>query len=222
MRFPVLLFALGAIAVACNSPAPDAKSPLLTPAEAQVGAPAPDSFVVHFETTRGDFDLKVRRDWAPLGAGRVYYLASNGFFDSVRFFRVLPGFLVQFGINGNPKVTTVWKDRRFKDDPFARHSNARGTVSFATDGPNTRNTQLFINYKDNAPLDKDGFVPVGEVTSGMAVLDSLYDGYGEGPPYGIGPNQGLVMKNGNAYLAKFFPSFDFVKSAKVSAKWSAP
>lgn len=210
------------VGVGCSTPASDGKSPLLSPDAAVLEAPVPDSFVVHFATSHGEFDVKVHRDWAPLGAGRLYYLVSNGFYDDVRFFRVLEGFMVQFGVNGDPKVSDVWKDRRIADDPFAKHSNLRGTVSFANEGPNTRNTQLFVNYKNNPALDKDGFVPVGEVIAGMGKVDSLYDGYGEGPPGGIGPNQTRIVKQGNAYLAKFFPNFDYVKTARVTSKWPAP
>ncbi|MDB4913350.1 MAG: peptidyl-prolyl cis-trans isomerase PpiA precursor [Gemmatimonadetes bacterium] len=217
-----LFMGLLAASLGCSSPGTETNAALLKPDDARLAAPAPDSFVVHFETSRGDFDMKVRRSWAPLGAGRLYYLVSNGFYNGARFFRVLEGFMVQFGVNGDPAVSNVWKDRRLGDDPFAKHSNRRGTVSFANEGPNTRNTQLFVNYKDNPALDKDGFVPVGEVVAGMTTVDSLYDGYGEGPPGGIGPNQTRIVRQGNAYLVKFFPFMDYVKTARVSSEWRAP
>lgn len=214
-------YLLGAIVAlaACSAPKSGGTPALLSPDPAKLAGAAPDSFVVHFETSRGDFDVKVRRAWAPLGAGRLYYLASSGFYDSTRFFRVLEGFMVQFGVHGDPAVSDAWKDRKIADDPFAHHSNLRGTMSFANEGPNTRNTQLFINYKNNAALDRDGFVPVGEVVSGMTKVDSLYDGYGEGPPGGIGPNQTRIVKQGNAYLEKFFPSMDYIKSATITTRW---
>ena len=212
---------LAALVVACACTEKKPGNPLLlSPDSATVAAAGPDSFVVHFETSRGNFDMKVHRDWAPRGADRVFYLVNSGFYDSTKFFRVLDGFLAQFGINGEPAVSRVWKTRKLPDDP-ARHPDVRGTVTFASEGPNTRSTQLFINYKNNAYLDKEGFATVGEVVNGMGVVDSLYDGYGEGPPGGIGPNQSRIAQQGNAYLDKFFASLDFIKSARVTARWPA-
>ena len=217
------LFLVGVVlVVACSSGSGDAKGPLRSPDAVKLAAPSPDSFVVHFETTRGAFDMKVHRDWAPLGAARMYYLASSGFYDSTRFFRVLEGFMVQFGVNGDPEVTKVWKDRKITDDPGTTHANVRGTVSFANEGPNSRNTQVFINFKDNTPIARDGFVPIGEITTGMSVVDSLYNRYGEGPPGGIGPSQVRIVKQGNAYLQKEFPNLDFVKTARISSQWPSP
>jgi peptidyl-prolyl cis-trans isomerase A (cyclophilin A) len=158
--------------------------------------------------------IDVRRDWAPQGADRFYNLVKNGFYDDARFFRVIDGFMAQFGIHGNPTVQSAWRNANIKDDPV-KQSNRRGYVTFATAGPNTRTTQLFINYRDNAGLDKQGFAPFGEVVSGMDVVDKLYSGYGEGAPSGRGPNQGRVQAEGNAYLNKEFPRLDYIKSATI-------
>jgi peptidyl-prolyl cis-trans isomerase A (cyclophilin A) len=213
------LFLAGTVVLsACSDARPAASPLLLTPDSSKVAAAGPDSFVVHFETSRGNFDIKAHRDWAPRGADRFYYLASSGFYDSVKFFRVLDGFLVQFGIHGNPAVTRAWKARTFPDDP-PKHPNVRGTVAFASEGVGTRNTQLFINYKNNSYLATEGFAVVGEVVTGMEKVDSLYDGYGEGPPGGIGPNQSRIGEQGNAYLDRFFASLDFVKVARVTGEW---
>jgi peptidyl-prolyl cis-trans isomerase A (cyclophilin A) len=158
--------------------------------------------------------IEVQRDWAPRGADRFYDLVKSGYFDGQRFFRVLSGFMAQFGIHGDPKVSAAWRDRRIPDDSV-RQSNTRGMVSFATAGPNTRTTQVFINYADNSSLDGQGFAPFGRVVEGMAVLDGLFAGYGEGAPRGRGPDQGRVQGEGNAYLAREFPKLDFVKRATI-------
>jgi peptidyl-prolyl cis-trans isomerase A (cyclophilin A) len=156
----------------------------------------------------------VQREWAPIGADRFYSLMKNGFYDEVRFFRVISGFMAQFGIHGDPKVSAVWRDQRLKDDPV-KQSNKRGFVSYATAGPNTRTTQLFINYGDNSRLDQMGFAPFGRVVEGMEVVDRLYAGYGEGAPQGRGPNQARIQTEGNAYLLKEFPDLDYVKRATI-------
>jgi len=175
---------------------------------------APAAFRVRFETSAGSFTVAVHRDWAPLGADRFYNLARSGYFDGVRFFRVLPGFVAQFGMHGDPAVTRAWFTQRFPDDPV-RHTNARGTVTFATSGPDSRTTQLFINYGDNAPLDARGFAPLGEVVEGMEVVDRFYAAYGEGAPQGRGPDQGRIRTEGNAYLERDYPRLDYVKRATV-------
>ena len=175
---------------------------------------APATYKVKMDTSKGAFTITVRRDWAPIGADRFYNLVKAGFYDDVRFFRVLPDFMAQFGIHGRPSVMEAWRPARLKDDPV-KQSNLRGYVTFATGGPNTRTTQLFINFKDNAPLDRQGFAPIGEVTEGMAIVDSLYSGYGEGAPRGKGPDQGAMNMEGNAYLAAKFPKLDFIKSATI-------
>jgi cyclophilin family peptidyl-prolyl cis-trans isomerase len=214
MRFPVPLsrvVAGGALALAA---ACARQSPLLKPNVRAERAAAPDTFVVRFTTTRGPFDVQFVRAWAPRGADRVYYLVRNRYYDGVRFFRVLPGFVAQFGESGDPRVAKLWDVRTFPDDPV-KQSNARGTVTFATAGPNTRTTQLFVSTANNARLDKLGFAPLGRVVSGMGVVDSLYSGYGEGPPKGKGPDQDRMAAEGDAYLAKSFPKLDWIRSAKV-------
>ena len=175
---------------------------------------APPTYKARFDTSKGAFVITVHRDWAPRGADRFYNLVKNGFYDDVRFFRVLDGFMAQIGMNGNPEVQAAWDRSRLQDDPV-KESNKRGYVTFATAGPNTRTTQFFINFRDNAGLDKQGFAPFGEVTSGMDVVDQLYSGYGEGAPRGRGPDQGRIRAEGNAYLTKSFPKLDYVKKATI-------
>ena len=175
---------------------------------------APPTFKANFDTSKGTFVIEVHRDWAPNGADRFYNLVKNGFYDDVRFFRVIPGFMAQFGIHGNPVVATAWRGAPIKDDPV-KQSNKRGFVTFATAGPNTRTTQLFINFGDNASLDKQGFSVFGQVTSGMDVVDKIHGGYGEGAPRGKGPDQGRTQSEGNAYLMKEFPRLDYIKSATI-------
>lgn len=175
---------------------------------------APDQFQARFETTRGDFTLEIRREWAPKGADRFYNLVEIGYFDEVAFFRVIDGFVAQFGLSGNPQINAAWREARIADDPV-RSSNERGTVVFATSGPDSRTTQLFINLVDNPRLDDMGFSPFARVIEGMDVVDSLYSGYGEGAPRGRGPSQGEIHARGNEYLKSQFPSLDFVKTARV-------
>jgi peptidyl-prolyl cis-trans isomerase A (cyclophilin A) len=175
---------------------------------------APATFKASIDTSKGTFVIEVHRDWAPLGADRFYNLVKNGFYDDVRFFRVIPGFMAQFGIHGNPTVASAWRPAQIKDDPV-KQSNKRGFVTFATAGPNTRTTQLFINFGDNASLDRQGFSPFGQVVTGMDVVDKIYSGYGEGAPRGKGPDQGRTQAEGNAYLTKEFPRMDYIKSATI-------
>jgi peptidyl-prolyl cis-trans isomerase A (cyclophilin A) len=175
---------------------------------------APPTFRVDFDTSKGPFVIEVHRDWAPNGADRFYNLVKNGFYDNARFFRVIQGFMVQFGINGDPKISAVWREARIKDDPV-RISNKRTFVTFATAGPNTRTTQVFINYGDNRNLDEMGFAPFGQVVSGMKVVDALYSGYGEGAPQGRGPEQGRLQAEGNQYLARGFANLDYIKKATL-------
>ena len=176
---------------------------------------APPTFKANFETSKGPFVIEVHREWAPIGADRFYNLVRNGFFDDVRFFRVISGFMAQFGIHGTPAVQSAWRAASLKDDPV-RQSNKRGTVTFATAGPNTRTTQFFINFGDNTGLDKQGFAPFGEVVSGMGVVDKINAEYGEGAPRGKGPDQGRLQSEGNAYLNKEFPKLDYIKSATIA------
>jgi len=187
---------------------------LLDPAQATAQAPA--VFKAKFATTKGDFTVEVHRDWSPNGADRFYNLVKLGYFDDAAFFRAIAGFMVQFGIPGSPQVSARWRGANIPDDPASGHSNKRGAVTFAMAGPNTRTTQLFISYGDNANLDGMGFTPFGLVTEGMDVVDSLYQGYGEGAPQGLGPDQGRVQMEGNAYLKKDFPKLDYVKAARLA------
>jgi peptidyl-prolyl cis-trans isomerase A (cyclophilin A) len=175
---------------------------------------APATYKARFDTSKGPVVLEVRRDWAPNGADRFYNLVKNGFYDNTRFFRVISGFMVQFGINGDPAVSAKWRTATIKDDPV-KQSNKRGTITFATSGPNSRTSQVFINFADNSALDSQGFSPFGHVTSGMNVIDALYSGYGEGAPRGRGPDQGRIQMEGNAYLGKQFPKMDYVKKATI-------
>jgi peptidyl-prolyl cis-trans isomerase A (cyclophilin A) len=171
-------------------------------------AKAPDLYKAQFTTTKGDFVVEVHRDWAPLGADRFYNLVMNGFFTDAAFFRVVPNFIVQFGLGANPAVNQVWQKANIKDDPV-KQSNKRGTLTFATAGPNTRTTQLFINFRDNAGLDTQGFAAFGSVTEGMEIVDKLYAGYGERP------DQGRITSEGKAYLDKSFPMLDRITAAKI-------
>ena len=182
--------------------------------DASFAAQAPDSFRARFATTKGDFVIAVHRAWAPLGADRFYNLVRSGYYDGVRFFRVLPGFMAQFGIHGDTAVTTAWRERRIPDDPV-RRTNVRGMVTFATAGPGTRTTQIFINYGNNDRLDGMGFAPFGQVVEGMEVVDSLYGAYGEGTPRGRGPDQFRLNVEGEKYLARQFPKLDKIKKATV-------
>ncbi|HEY7473227.1 MAG TPA: peptidylprolyl isomerase [Gemmatimonadota bacterium] len=175
---------------------------------------APETFRVRFETTAGDFVVESRRGWAPRGVDRFYNLICEGFYDEVRFFRVIEGFMAQFGIAADPGTAPGWHRDRIEDDPVTE-SNTRGRVSFATAGPGTRTTQLFINYGDNSRLDGQGFAPIGEVVEGMSVVDALHAGYGEGAPRGRGPDQGRIQSEGNAYLEREFPSLDWIRRATI-------
>jgi len=181
---------------------------------AKLAEKAPDSFKVRFDTTKGAITLEVTRSLAPNGADRFYNLVKAGYFKDIAFFRVIPGFMAQFGINGDPKVSAAWRSANINDDPV-KGSNTRGAITFATAGPNTRTTQLFINFGNNVNLDGAGFAPFGKVVEGMDVVDKLNGEYGEGSPGGKGPNQGRVQMEGNAYLKKDFPNLDYIKSATI-------
>ncbi len=173
---------------------------------------APDTFQVKFETTAGDFVVDVTRDWAPKGADQFYEAVKAGFYNDCRFFRVVPNFMVQFGINGNPEVQQKWRTATIADDPVKK-SNTRGMVTFATAGPNTRTTQVFINFKDNSFLDRQGFAPFGKVSDeGMKVVDKINAEYGEKP------NQSSIQKRGNEYLKENFPKLDSIKKATIVEK----
>jgi len=208
IRIACIVSALLALAIAAPAYSQNLGNP------AALKEQAPPVYKVEFDTSKGPFVIEVHRDWAPNGADRFYNLVKNGFYDNVRFFRVVEGFMAQFGISGDPKVSSIWREARIKDDPV-RISNKRTFVTFATAGPNTRTTQVFISFSDNSNLDAQGFAPFGQVVSGMKVVDSLYNGYGEGAPGGRGPDQGRVQKEGNAYLASAFPNLDYVKKATI-------
>lgn len=189
-----------------------AQSPLANPAALTEQAPA--TYKAKFDTTKGSFVIEVQRAWAPNGADRFYNLVKNGFYNDIRFFRVLDGFMAQFGIHGEPATMAKWRVARIPDDPV-RQSNTRGMISFATSGANTRTTQVFINFGNNSALDRMGFAPFGKVVSGMKVVDALYAGYGEGAPQGNGPDQMRMQMEGNSYLAQNFKRLDYIKQATI-------
>lgn len=222
MRNAALVMIAGAFLVGCpkseNRPTRNEGEPEPSPAKetAEVSpetTQAPDQYTVQLDTTEGPIVIDVRREWAPKGADRFYELVETGYYDDVAFFRVIDGFMAQVGISGDPALNAEWRAKPIEDDPV-RASNVRGTVTFATSGPNSRTTQFFINFGDNSRLDGMGFAPFGKVRD-MAPVDALYDGYGEGAPRGRGPSQGRVQTEGNAYLQKSFPELDYIKSAKI-------
>jgi peptidyl-prolyl cis-trans isomerase A (cyclophilin A) len=182
---------------------------------AAVAQAADEPFRVKFETSRGNFVIEVHPDWSPNGAARVKELVEAKYYDECRFFRVIDGFMAQFGMHGDPQTNAAWKEKTIKDDPV-KESNTRGRVTFAMTGqPNSRTTQLFISYKDNSFLDGQRFAPFGEVVEGMDVVDKLYKDYGEGAPNGNGPSQARIAADGNKYLQEKFPRLDFIKTARI-------
>jgi peptidyl-prolyl cis-trans isomerase A (cyclophilin A) len=187
---------------------------LLRPAA--LNSTAPETFQVKFTTTQGDLVVSVHRDWAPLGADRFYNLVKHHFYDGASFFRVLPGFVVQFGIPARPDVARVWSHAAIQDEPV-KQGNKRGYLTYAMGGRNTRTTQVFINLADNSRLDPMGFSAFGQVTEGMDVVEKLYSGYGEGAPQGQGPRQDLIESQGKAYLDKGFPKLDGIKTTALIA-----
>lgn len=209
MKLPRVIATVALAAAASATLAGQALNPLLLTEK------APETFKANFDTTAGPFTIEVHRDWAPLGADRFYNLVKSGYFTDVRFFRVINGFMAQFGIHGDPAVARAWRSARIQDDPV-KQSNREGYVTFATAGPNTRTTQLFINLSDNANLDRQGFAPIGRVASGMDTVKKIYDGYGEGAPRGRGPDQGRIQSEGNAYLSKDFSKLTYIKSATIA------
>jgi peptidyl-prolyl cis-trans isomerase A (cyclophilin A) len=202
--FAAAAIVAGAVGLAAQA---DGKASLKNPASLTEQAPA--TYKAAFDTSAGNFVITVHRTWAPNGADRFYNLVKNGFYDETRFFRVVPNFMVQFGINGEPAVAAAWQNANLKDDPGGKQSNKKGYVTFATRGKDTRTTQVFINFKDNGFLDAQGFTPFGEVTSGMDVVEKITDQYGEKP------NQGSIQQQGNTYLKAQFPKLDYVKKATV-------
>jgi peptidyl-prolyl cis-trans isomerase A (cyclophilin A) len=207
-RRSIIVLALSLLAAPALGQSPNLSNP------AALTEQAPASYKVKFDTTKGAFVIQVNRAWAPNGADRFYNLVKNGFYDNVRFFRVISGFMVQFGINGDPNLSARWREASIKDDPVTQH-NTRGMITFATAGPNTRTTQVFINFADNSQLDSMGFAPFGKVLSGMNVVDAINAEYGEGAPRGRGPDQGRLQTQGNAYLAREFSRMDYVKKATI-------
>ena len=201
MGMVLVIAAAGAVALACGDAAPKVAR------TAPVG-PAPDSFRVAFETTRGRFVVEVVRVSSPHGADRFYSLAADGFFDESAFFRVVPGFVAQFGVNNDRKLNERWDAKTIPDDSV-KVPNTRGTLVFASSGRNSRAHQLFVNLKDNTNLDKQGFSPIGRVVEGMGVADSLYAGYGEQPSYH------LLATLGNSYLKRMFPKVDYIRTAHI-------
>lgn len=212
------MLSAAALALAACDKAGTADQPtgaaLLEPDTAAMKRAAPDSFDVAFETGKGRFVVRAYRAWAPIGVDRFHYLVSNGYYDRVKFFRNIQDFMVQFGIHGDPDVNTAWRDLNIADDPV-RQSNTEGMVTYATGGPNTRTTQLFINKANNANLDQMGFAPIGRVISGIDVVMKLFEGYGEGAPRGGGPEQGRLSREGNRYLNTYFPQLDSIITARV-------
>ena len=205
-----LLFAAAAVIAAVGSVAAQVDlnkaAKLRNPAQLKDTAPA--TFKAKFDTSAGTFVVEAHREWAPKGVDRFYNLVKNGFYDDCRFFRVVPNFVAQFGINGNPSIQAVWRNANLTDDPV-KHGNTKGTVVFATAGPNTRTTQLFINLKDNSGLDRQGFAAFGEVVQGMDVVEKITSQYRERP------QQAEIQARGNAYLKAEFPKMDYIKTAKI-------
>lgn len=201
--------ALAAVLAGCGGGSKEA--PREAPAQA---APVPDAYNVGLDTSEGAVVIHVVKVWAPEGAERFYRLIEQRYYDGARFFRVVPDFVAQFGIAGDPAVSMRWRSMTIADDPV-KESNRRGTITFATSGPNTRTTQVFFNLKDNSFLDSQGFAPFGTVTTGMDVVDRFYAGYRDGPPRGRGPDQALIEAQGNEYLLKEFPRLDYIRAARI-------
>jgi peptidyl-prolyl cis-trans isomerase A (cyclophilin A) len=205
----VLLTAVAAAAVTAGVAAASGGGSLYHPSSLHAKAPA--VYRVRFTTTKGPFVVTVHRKWAPRGADRFYNLARAGFYNHQRLFRVVPGFVVQWGISGTPQISHAWQNATLRDDPV-RHSNKRGTIVFADAGPNTRTTQVFVNLAPNTQLDSQGFAPFGTVTSGFATLKHLYHGYGEAPSN----DQQQITQQGEAFFRKHFPKLDRILKTHVS------
>jgi len=200
-----------AFAVALMTGAAAQAAPEILTDPAKLTAKAPDTFKAKFETTKGTIVIEVYRAWSPNGADRFYNLVKSGYYDGVKFFRVVPDFVAQFGIHGDPSIATKWLKSSIQDDPV-RESNKRGTLTFAMSAqPNSRSVQMFLNLKDNAFLDAKGFAPVGKVVTGQDVVDQLYNGYGEG----LTQLQGRIASEGNAFLEKNYPQLDGIKKAVI-------
>jgi peptidyl-prolyl cis-trans isomerase A (cyclophilin A) len=205
-----LVLALGVLfAIGAPASAQDAFEKLRD--TTQLTETAPPAYRARFDTSQGPFVIEVHREWAPLAADRFYNLVKNGFYDETRFFRVVSGFVAQFGLHAEPSVQARWQTARMKDEPVVQ-SNTRGRVSFTQESmPGTRFTMVFINYADNSRLDKSGFAAFGEIVSGMDVVDALYGGYGTDNA----PDQRRILRQGNAYLLENYPMLDYVKTARI-------
>jgi peptidyl-prolyl cis-trans isomerase A (cyclophilin A) len=213
----VLLILSGLLWAGCAGEVPEEEAgpppnPLLQPRS--FSETAPERYRVRLETTRGEVVIAVTRDWAPLAADRFYNLVRAGYYDGIAFHRVLPGFVAEFGIHGDPWVNAAWRQALMADEPV-RQSNTRGRVTFSRNTPNSRTVQVFINLEDNRSLDGQGFSPFGEVEEGMAVVESLYADYGDGPPRGEGVYQAMAIARGDAYLEEEFPLLDRIRRAEV-------
>jgi peptidyl-prolyl cis-trans isomerase A (cyclophilin A) len=220
MRTATLWILAGVLLVGCpkneEATAKTEATPAATEKSAEEALPkptTPSKYTVELDTTKGPILIDVHTDWAPIGAARFYQLVKDGYYTDVAFFRVISGFMVQTGISGDPSVNEVWRTKSIPDDRVMA-SNTRGTVTFATSGPNSRTTQFFINFTDNSRLDGMGFAPFGKVKD-MGPVDALYSGYGEGAPRGRGPAQNRIQTEGNAYLKESFPKLDYIKSARI-------
>lgn len=219
MRTAALLILTGAFLLGCpktkdaQTKSQGEKAPASANQETTDKVQAPAQYSVELDTTKGAIVIEVNREWSPHGANRFYELVQGGYYTDVAFFRVIGGFMAQVGISGDPALNAQWREKRIPDDPV-KASNTRGTVTFATSGPDSRTTQFFINFGDNSRLDGMGFAPFGKVKD-MAPVEALYDGYGEGAPRGRGPSQALIQSQGNAYLKEKFPKLDYIKSARI-------
>lgn len=221
----LLLIASAALSACGKEPPPPAEEPVEEPAIDPIydvenaNEQAPEEYKVLMETSGGNVVIAIHRAWAPIGADRFYNLVKVGFYNDTRIYRVVPDFMAQWGFNGEPRVSAVWRNYPIADDPV-KHSNDRGTITFATSGPNARTNQVFINFVNNYFLDESGFAPFGEVIEGMSVVDKFYAGYGDGPPSGKGPDQQQIFAQGNAYLDASFP--ELTKIIKMSIQEDAP
>jgi peptidyl-prolyl cis-trans isomerase A (cyclophilin A) len=211
VRARIVLITCVAVTCAGTASAGRAEPPSALLHPAKLATRAPQTFTATFRTSKGSFVVTVRRAWSPRGADRFYNLVRNRFYDGQKIFRVVPHFVVQFGISPYPQVSAAWASADIRDDPGTGHHNVRGTIAFASAGPDTRTTQVFVNTGDNVQLDAYGFTPFGSVTSGMKTVDSLYGGYGDRPT----PHQAEMARQGNAYFRKHWPRLDTILSARI-------
>jgi cyclophilin family peptidyl-prolyl cis-trans isomerase len=217
---PAVIVGSLVVSACAATPPEDPRALLLTPADPAFTEPAPDRSIVRLDTTKGNIEIEVIRDWAPLGADRFVNLVRHGYYDDVRFFRFRPGRWIQFGVSGDPAIATVWRDRPFADDPFQEvHSNVRGTIAFAFAVPDGRTAQVFVNMGDNsATHDTEPFVPFGRVVSGMDVFDALNAEHGEGPGGIRAGRQDPFFEGGNVWLDAQFPGLDYIRRATVEVR----